>query len=328
MTRKRLRLEHPDRPSRRAPLDEATVQRLHEAARSVRSRRNPKGRHEVYVALLEPDASNAGHRYYVGSTGIGSAARYAQHEEGENVVRLRIQRHGLGLLPQLPEHLNPMLEMDAQIVEDQLHEALEAAGFVVFGDRLREPKLGSAFDAALAYAVNLHRRQVRKGTSIPYASHLLTVCSLVLEDGGTETEAMAALLHDAVEDQGGLRQLQKIQNRFGPNVAGMVEALSDAAPARGEEKAPWRARKEAYLARLPNEPEAVLRISLADKLHNARSIEADLEQLADGVFDRFNAPKADQAWYYRELLRVFQAHLPQSRNLPAFASVVDRLFRS
>jgi hypothetical protein len=326
MTRSRLRLDLPDRPNQRAPLDEGTVQRLHEAARSVRSRRNPSGRAEVYVALLKPRGSDAGHRFYVGSTGIGSAERYRQHEAGTKAVRKRIKNAGLGLLPQLTEHLNPMLSMDARIVEDQLHLALEEAGFVVHGDRLREQALGSAFDAALTYAVNLHRRQVRKGTSTPYASHLLAVCSLVLEDGGSETEAMAAVLHDAVEDQGGLRQLQKIQNRFGVEVARLVEALSDATPARGEEKAPWRERKGAYLARLKNESEAVLRISLADKLHNARSIEADFDQIGDSVYDRFNAPKGGQGRYYRELAQIFGERIPDSRNLPAFTSVVARLF--
>jgi (p)ppGpp synthase/HD superfamily hydrolase len=188
------------------------------------------------------------------------------------------------------------------------------------------PMLGPAFDEAVAYAIEIHRRQVRKATDIPYVTHLFAVCSHVLEDGGTEAEAIAALLHDAVEDQGGQRQLAEIDRRFGADVARLVEALSDAVPASGEDKPPWRERKEAYLVRLADEPPDVLRISLADKLHNARSIEADWEQIGDAVFDRFNAHKTDQAWYFGELLGIFEAGLPRSRNLPAFRSVVARLF--
>jgi (p)ppGpp synthase/HD superfamily hydrolase len=187
------------------------------------------------------------------------------------------------------------------------------------------PLLGSKFDEAVAYAVDLHRSQLRKESDIPYVTHLFAVCSLVLEDGGTETDAIAALLHDAVEDQGGRPQLDAIRKKFGPKVAVLVEALSDRVLESGETEPSWDKRKRAYLARLAEEPRDVLRISLADKLHNARSIEADWERIGDEVYDRFNAPKADQAWYFGELAAIFQARLPDSRNLPAFLAVVEKL---
>jgi (p)ppGpp synthase/HD superfamily hydrolase len=186
--------------------------------------------------------------------------------------------------------------------------------------------LTDRFDQAVRYAAGLHRVQVRKGTSIPYLSHLLAVCSLVLEDGGTEDEAIAALLHDGPEDQGGTPVLDEIQARFGDRVASMVAGLSDAMPAPGETKAPWRERKEAYLQHLGEATASVLRVSLADKLHNARSILVDLGTDGEGVWDRFNAGPADQAWYYGQLLSAYQRRLPTSRNLPELARVLAELF--
>ena len=186
--------------------------------------------------------------------------------------------------------------------------------------------LTDRFVEAVDYAVELHRTQVRKATSIPYVTHLFAVCSLVLEDGGTEDEAIAALLHDGPEDQGGEPVLEEITSRFGMEVGEMVEALSDAMPAAGDAKAPWRFRKEAYLGRLREAPPSVLRISLADKLHNARSILVDLQADGETVWQRFNAGRPDQAWYYGELLRIFEERLLASRNLPEFRRIVGDLF--
>ncbi|MEP7040087.1 MAG: HD domain-containing protein [Chloroflexota bacterium] len=186
--------------------------------------------------------------------------------------------------------------------------------------------LTDRFDRAVLYAVQLHRLQTRKATQIPYVTHLFAVCSLVLEDGGTEDEAIAALLHDGPEDQGGEPVLAEVRAQFGNDVASIVAGLSDAMPTAGEEKAPWRERKEAYLAHLQGAPASVLKVSLADKLHNARSILTDLRADGEAVWDRFNAGRADQAWYYGELLLTFGSHLPESRNLPEFREVVGELF--
>lgn len=186
--------------------------------------------------------------------------------------------------------------------------------------------LTERFVRAVLFAIDLHRSQVRKGTTIPYATHLLAVCSLVLEDGGTEDEAIAALLHDGPEDQGGAAVLDEIRARFGGNVAAIVEGLSDAMPATGEAKAPWRTRKEAHVGHLAGASASVLRVSLADKLHNARSILVDLAADGEAVWTHFNAGRAEQGWYYAELLAIFERRLPASRNLPELRRVVGTVF--
>lgn len=193
------------------------------------------------------------------------------------------------------------------------------------GQSLPKPILGDRFVDAVCYAVELHANQARKSTTIPYVTHLFAVCSLVLEDGGTEDEAIAALLHDGPEDRGGHAVLDEISRRFGDDVARLVDALSDTLL---EPKPEWRPRKEGYLARLGNEPESVLRISLADKLHNARSILVDHLAAGDDepVWTRFSAGEGEQAWYFRELLALFEARLPASRNLPEFRRVLETLF--
>lgn len=182
-----------------------------------------------------------------------------------------------------------------------------------------DPVLGERFAHAVAYAVELHAHQARKATGIPYMTHLLAVCSLVLEDGGSEDEAIAALLHDGPEDQGGQAILDEIARRFGPEVGSMVAGLSDTLE---HPKPPWRERKATYLARLRDEPASVLRVSLADKLHNLRSVAAD----GDGVWDRFNAAKPEQAWYFGEVLAIFEERLPDSRSLPEFRRLVHEVF--
>lgn len=160
------------------------------------------------------------------------------------------------------------------------------------------------FDAALTLARDLHATQTRKGTDIPYIGHLLGVASLVIEDGGTEDEAIAALLHDAVEDQGGQPTLKRIRQQFGSTVADIVEACSDTDIVP---KPPWKERKEAYIAHLQTAAEQTLRVSLADKLHNARSILFDLHTVGDALWDRFNASADETIWYYRALTDAFAA---------------------
>jgi (p)ppGpp synthase/HD superfamily hydrolase len=183
--------------------------------------------------------------------------------------------------------------------------------------------LTDRFTGALRLASATHGHQRRPGTGIPYVAHLLVVTGLVLEHGGDEDEAIAALLHDAVEDQGGPPTLARIRERFGPRVAAIVAACSDTDETP---KPPWRARKEAYLAHLrdPGLPEGTLRVSLADKLHNARAILADLRAGHD-VFARFNAPRQDQAWYYDALAATFAARAPGPM-ADELRRVVDEVF--
>jgi (p)ppGpp synthase/HD superfamily hydrolase len=168
---------------------------------------------------------------------------------------------------------------------------------------MEAPLLSIRFEEALQYAVQLHSRQLRKGTEVPYAAHLLGVAALVLEDGGDEDQAIAALLHDAVEDQGGLDTLMAIRQRFGNRVAAIVDGCTDAYEFP---KPPWRDRKEAYIARLRNEMPEVRRVSLADKLHNARSILLTLRNHGESTWDRFNGGKQGTLWYYNTLLEVYR----------------------
>jgi (p)ppGpp synthase/HD superfamily hydrolase len=164
--------------------------------------------------------------------------------------------------------------------------------------------LTAAFDSALLYATQVHGGQTRKGTPVPYVSHLLGVAALVLEDGGDEDEAIAALLHDACEDQGGWSRLLDIRARFGERVGDVVEALTDSFE---QPKPPWRDRKEAYLEHLRNEEDqGVLRVSLADKVNNSRAIVMDLRELGPSVWDRFNAGRDDQLWWYDSLVEAFR----------------------
>lgn len=177
------------------------------------------------------------------------------------------------------------------------------------------------FDEALAYASRLHRAQVRKGSGIPYVSHLLGVASLAIEAGANEDQAIAALLHDAVEDQGGLPRLAEIRARFGDEVAQIVADCTDADT---EPKPPWRARKEAYLAGLAHKPAASLLVSLADKTHNAGAIVADLAVHGPAVWDRFTGARDGSLWYYRALADAF-AIRPGGPGPARLAALVDEM---
>lgn len=158
---------------------------------------------------------------------------------------------------------------------------------------------------ALQLAWRLHDGQVRKGTTIPYVSHLIAVSSIALEHGANEDQAIAALLHDAVEDAGGKPTLEMIRGRFGQAVAEIVDGCTDSYE---EPKPAWRPRKEAYLAHLASASPSVRLVSNSDKLHNARSILLDLRVHGPALWARFTAPKEGSLWYYRSLVRAFAAH--------------------
>ncbi len=167
--------------------------------------------------------------------------------------------------------------------------------------------LTERFEDALVYAARLHRRQRRKGNDVPYISHLMAVAALTLEHGGDEEQAIGALLHDAAEDQGGLPELRRIEQRFGPAVAAIVADCSDSLE---EPKPAWRPRKEAYIAGLARKPERSLLVSLADKTHNAECIRDDHARLGEAVWARFSGSGAGVRWYYRALAEAFQLHRP------------------
>ena len=173
------------------------------------------------------------------------------------------------------------------------------------------------FDRALVLASGLHRDQRRKGSGAPYVSHLLAVAAIVIEQGGDEDQAIAALLHDAVEDQGGLATRDRIEAEFGPEVARLVMICTDSAV---EPKPPWRPRKEAYLANLRRADDRARLISCADKLHNARSILHDLRALGDDLWPRFTGGRDGSLWYYRALAEVFLETGPR-----ALAGELDRV---
>jgi (p)ppGpp synthase/HD superfamily hydrolase len=163
--------------------------------------------------------------------------------------------------------------------------------------------LTGRFDDALAWASALHRTQVRKGTPIPYVAHLLAVASLALEAGATEDEAIAALLHDAVEDQGGAPILAEIRARYGAAVADIVDGCTDTDQ---DPKPAWRPRKEAYLAHLPAASASVRLVSVCDKVHNARSILADYRVYGEQLWPRFSGGREGTLWYYRELAKAYR----------------------
>lgn len=168
-------------------------------------------------------------------------------------------------------------------------------------------KLTDRFGEALHYAHEIHRDQRRKGTSIPYISHLMSVAALTLEHGGNEDQAIAALLHDAAEDCGGLERLEDIRARFGEAVATIVADCTDSFE---PQKTDWRPRKEVYLASLDTKPASSLLVSAADKTHNARAIVSDLTTVGDRLWDRFNQDRDSVLWYYAELARAIELRLP------------------
>ena len=165
-------------------------------------------------------------------------------------------------------------------------------------------KLTERFEQALVYATRLHAAQIRKATGVPYITHLLSVTALVLEDGGNEDEAIAALLHDAVEDQGGKATRAEIYRLFGEQVVAIVDGCTefDSLP-----KPPWRERKQRYLEQLRQGSSSVRRVALADKLHNARSLLGDYRQQGDEIWSMFGAGKEGMLWFYHSLLWVYRS---------------------
>lgn len=189
------------------------------------------------------------------------------------------------------------------------------------------PHFGRRTEEAFAYALAAHGAQVRKGGPVPYISHLLAVASIVIEDGGDEDAVVGALLHDVVEDQGGLPRLEDVRHRFGARVADIVEACSDSLAEDPRDKAPWPERKAAYVTALADETDvSTLRVSLGDKLHNVRAMAADVA--ADrGAWRRFNAAPDQIVGYYRGCHAALANRLPDSRFIPVLAREIAELAR-
>lgn len=167
------------------------------------------------------------------------------------------------------------------------------------------PALGERFHRAMVFAAELHSSQVKKGGhNIPYISHLLGVTSLVIEAGGDEDMAIGALLHDAVEDQGGRPTLERIRADYGERVAHIVEGCTDS---EIEPKPPWMERKQAYVRHVREHADSeVTLVSVADKLHNVRAILADFREIGEPVFERFKGRKDGTLWYYRAMVDAFR----------------------
>ena len=170
--------------------------------------------------------------------------------------------------------------------------------------------LSERLSQALALAIEAHNGQFRKETTIPYIAHPMAVASIALEYGADEDQAMAALLHDAVED-GGAKYAEVIRSKFGDRVADIVNGCTDGVPDNNGIKPPWKQRKESYIAHLKSAPDDVLLVSGSDKLHNARAIVSDLQNMGVRVFDRFSSSKEQTLWYYQSLADIFMA-----RNTP------------
>lgn len=202
---------------------------------------------------------------------------------------------------------------------------------------MEKVELGERFTRAFKLAMRYHGDLERKGSGVPYMGHILGVTSLVIDAGGTEDEAIAALLHDGPEDAGGLTALDEIGREFGGEVKAVVDALSDTFEVP---KPPWKGRKEAYIQRLRELPEggrrdSILLVSAADKLHNLRSILADFRAEGDAVWARFSAPEPKREstlWYYASLNRIYAEGLgpdhPLARQLGSVFSELERVSSS
>ena len=159
------------------------------------------------------------------------------------------------------------------------------------------------FKEALCYAFELHQKQKRKVTYVPYIGHLLGVAGIVIDYGGNEDEAIAALLHDAIEDQGGSETKEEIRIRFGENIARIVEGCSDY---DGDHSPPWRDRKEAYLKHIVHADYSIILVSASDKLHNGRANLKDYRIMGENLWKKFQGGKEGTLWYYRELVKAYR----------------------
>jgi len=170
-------------------------------------------------------------------------------------------------------------------------------------EKAKKPLYSERFTKAFAYAARLHARQTRKGTNKPYIGHLMSVASIVIAYGGDEEMAIAALLHDVVEDAGGEKRLREIRNKFGKRVARIVDGCTDTYK---DPKPPWLQRKKDYIARVAGEAEDTRKVSAADKLSNVRDILEDVRAGGVKAFERFTGKKEGTLWYYRTLVQVFR----------------------
>lgn len=169
--------------------------------------------------------------------------------------------------------------------------------------------ISTRYQEALRFAFELHHKQTRKGSSIPYLSHLESVAAIVWKNGGTEEEAIAALLHDAAEDQGGLATLKQIEAKFGKNVAQIVADCSDTF----EEKKPdWLTRKRNYISNLPHHSASTLLVSAADKLDNVRDLNREYDEVGEALWAKFTGTKEQTLWYYRSVGEIFVKHGPRN----------------
>ena len=168
-------------------------------------------------------------------------------------------------------------------------------------NQTNNPLLSDRFTEALVYATQLHSHQVRKGSGVPYISHLLGVAALVLEDGGDEDRAIAALLHDAIEDQGGDKIRQEIKAKFGDRVVNIVNGCTDSEVIP---KPPWKERKQQYIDKMRHASFEVRQVSMADKLHNLRSILADYYRGDTDIWSKFKGGREGTLWYYRSLIEI------------------------
>jgi len=170
-------------------------------------------------------------------------------------------------------------------------------------DDRKSARLGPRFNEAFVFAAHKHAGQTKKGTGVPYISHVMGVAGLVLEAGGDEEMAIAALLHDVVEDCGGMPALREIKEKFGRRVAHIVDGCTDS---YGSPKPPWRERKEKYLTRVRDEDDETRLVSAADKVHNTRAILLDYREIGDKVWERFAGKRDGSLWYYRSLADEFE----------------------
>ena len=181
---------------------------------------------------------------------------------------------------------------------------------------------------ALALAIEAHQNQIRKSTQIPYISHPLAVASIALEFGASEDQAIAALLHDTIED-GGRKYEEVILVQFGQYVHDLVQGCTDGTPDHSGQKAPWIERKTAYLKHLQEASDEVLLVSCSDKLHNARAIVSDLINEGPSVFERFSSTPEQTLWYYRQLANVFtNRKTPPAKALESAVSQMEALSQS
>lgn len=180
--------------------------------------------------------------------------------------------------------------------------------------------LSERFTEALIYATKLHETQTRKGSGVPYVTHLLAVASITLEYGGNEEEAIAALLHDAIEDQGGAPIREKIRQLFGETVTEIVQGCTDTDLTP---KPSWRERKEAYISHLPQASASIRLVSAADKLHNARCVLKDYRLIREEIWQYFHGKKEGTLWYYRALITAFR----QGESSPRITPLIDELDR-